>query len=625
LAVLIPTLLIGFIVRNATYELVEERLLSTELPAVLLQINRSINGKVSSLFLAAEQLAKNPFVQHLIEKPDLIDSIEEEVLIDQLKSVYDLYGLGDASVANRDTGHYWNQSGFLRVLEADRDSWFYKFKNKNEERMMNVYFSKSKQEHRIFVNYQDLDGVSITGLSYKLNDMISVINSFRLEDTGFVYLVDEQGKVQIHNNPDIVGKKTLEDLYGIKVLNNLLNKREFNVSQVDIEGDAKILVSSYVPEMDWYLIGEVPRSEVFDELQTEYFYMILVMLAVALLFVFVAVFVANSITKPIQSLADAFRDIGEGESDLAYRIEVTNPSDELGALSTGFNNFVEKIQQAIKNVANTGSELKKATEQIAEKAQTSLNNSQAQRDQTLQIVTAMSQMGSSVAEIATSASQAADFAQDSENNASSGMVVMREAQETNNELASEMENVELVMDSLAGNAEQVGSILDVIRNISEQTNLLALNAAIEAARAGEQGRGFAVVADEVRTLAGRTAASTEQIQSMINQLQEDVRLSVEAMKDSKKLTIKGADASDRATNSLVSISHGISQISDMNILVATATEEQASVVKVINSNIEEINDINNSSAETSKKLNDSCEDLRRLASNLDAMVGEFES
>lgn len=625
LAVLIPTLLVGFIVRDATYELVEDRLLSSELPAILLQINREVDGKVSALFLAAEQLAKNTFINRLLKTPDNIDASDESVLVEQLKSVYDLHGLGDASIANRDTGHYWNQGGFIRVLNPERDAWFYKFKSLGQSRMMNVYFSKTKNEHRIFVNYQDIQNNTVTGLSYRLNDMIDMINSFTLEDTGFVYLSDGSGTVQIHRNKDMVNKKSLADIYGKSISNTLLEESQFNYVQAKVDGKSKIIVSSYVPEMGWYLIGEIPRAEVFDDLETEFLYIVLMIIVVALIFVIVAVVVANSITKPIKFLARAFLDIGEGEGNLTYRIKITNKEDELGQLSIGFNSFVEKIQNAIKEVASTGGQLKEATEDIAEKSNTSLKHSQAQRDQTLQIVTAMNEMKGSVAEIAKSASQAADSAKESRLNAESGLTVVKEAQNTNNDLTREMEHVGQVIDSLAGNAEQVGSILDVIRNISEQTNLLALNAAIEAARAGEQGRGFAVVADEVRTLAGRTAASTEEIQKMINQLQEEVRLSVEAMEDSKKLTIKGSEASDRATESLVSISNGINLISDMNILVATATEEQASAVELINSNVEEINGINELTTETSEQLNDSCAELRRLASNLDAMVSQFET
>lgn len=624
-AVVVPTLLVGIIMRNSTFDLVEDRLLGSELPAILEKINITIDGSVATLFAAAEQLALNPFLQRVVSQPDNVSPEDDQLIVDQLQSVYKMYRLGDASIANRETGHYWNQDGFLRVLEPERDKWFYNFRSQNDAKMMNVYFSKSKNEHRIFVNFQNPSGSTVTGLSYKLDDMISMINTFRLEETGFVYLVDEDGKVQIHNDAGLVGKASLDQLYGANAARNLMRETEFNVSELKIDGVKKIIVSSYIPEMGWFLIGEVPKSEVFAELQKDFLYTILMIVIVALGFTIVAVMVANSITKPIKSLADAFKDIGEGEGDLGYRIQVTNEHDELGALSIGFNSFVEKIQKAIRDVANTGSELKNATETIAQKAKSSFDYSQAQREQTLQIVTAMNEMGASVSEIAKSASQAADSAKATESNTEAGLSVVKEAQDTNNQLADGMEHVGGVIDSLAENTEQVSSILDVIRNISEQTNLLALNAAIEAARAGEQGRGFAVVADEVRTLAAKTAGSTEQIRKMLNQLQEEVKLSVEAMEESKKLTTVSSAASDRATESLVSIAEGISNISEMNIMVATATEEQASVVKTINNNVEEINEITSHAADTSEHLSASCNELRRLASNLDAMVGQFET
>ncbi|POF56312.1 methyl-accepting chemotaxis protein, partial [Vibrio vulnificus] len=174
----------------------------------------------------------------------------------------------------------------------------------------------------------------------------------------------------------------------------------------------------------------------------------------------------------------------------------------------------------------------------------------------------------------------------------------------------DVETTSQVVSQLATTTQEIGSILDVIRDISDQTNLLALNAAIEAARAGEQGRGFAVVADEVRNLASRTADSTEEIQKMINQLQSDAKDAVSAMDAGKAVTFEGVGATDEAVNVLMSISERIADISDRNTQVATATEEQSTVVHTINQNIEEINAINEVTTSTAEELADASQELR---------------
>ena len=261
---------------------------------------------------------------------------------------------------------------------------------------------------------------------------------------------------------------------------------------------------------------------------------------------------------------------------------------------------------------------------MSNKAHITHDNSQEQRDQTLQVVAAINEMGMTISEIASNAATAAETATQASGNTEVGRSVVNKAKDAISRLAQDIESTGQVVEQLASTTQDIGSILGVIRDISDQTNLLALNAAIEAARAGEQGRGFAVVADEVRNLASRTADSTEEIQKMINQLQSDAKDAVTAMSAGKVITLEGVSASDEAVDVLSGISDRIVDITDRNTQVATATEEQSTVVHTINQNIEEINAINEVTTGTAEQLAEASQELRDLSSRLDKMVGSFK-
>ena len=205
-----------------------------------------------------------------------------------------------------------------------------------------------------------------------------------------------------------------------------------------------------------------------------------------------------------------------------------------------------------------------------------------------------------------------------------GQQVVTHARDTINQLSQDVAQVGEVIESLATHTKSIGGILDVIRAISEQTNLLALNAAIEAARAGEAGRGFAVVADEVRNLASRTAASTDEVQVMIDKLQAEAARAVSAMELSRNRSHEGVQAVDEASQALSGISGQIAQISDMNIQVAAATEEQSTVVEEVNRNVSEINEITQRTAQTAEAAAAASDALNNLAHRLDTLVARFK-
>ncbi|PSW18524.1 HAMP domain-containing protein [Photobacterium sanctipauli] len=620
LAVLASTLLVGVISQKQAREVVENRLLESELPATLMQIRNNIDKEVSLMQAAAEQLATNRFIT---EKYHAVRTLDEEAqIVQQLNDVKEQYRLFDASVADRSTGDYWNQNGFLRRLNHQQDAWFYNFTQSGNARSLSV-FREANGDVKLFINYQQLNGKGMAGLSKSMDDMVRFINQFKLEDTGFVYLADEQGMVRLHKDNALMGKQDLSALYGSSHARTLLYKDDFNVIQAELNGKATLVATTYIPSMQWYVVAELPLEEAFAELNSARQHIMVWTAAIAAVFVMLAIWLGTNITRPIERLAAVFKDLGEGEGDLRHRIDIQG-NDEIAQLSAGFNSFISKIHYSVKEVAETGNSLREAAESVASQAQLTLDNSHSQRDRTIQVVTAINEMGATVNEIANNAAHAAEAAHNAESETQSGQQVVGQARDTISQLSSDVAQVSEVIESLANNTQAIGSILDVIRGISEQTNLLALNAAIEAARAGEQGRGFAVVADEVRSLASRTADSTDEIQSMINRLQEEASNAVNAMVQSRQLSSDGVSAADEASGALVSISDRITLISDMNTQVATATEEQSTVVTDINCNIEEINETTQRTADTATELAHASQALRDLSARLDGMVGTFK-
>ena len=620
IAIIASTSLVGVVAQKKAFEILDERLTTLELPTILNQIGGEVDKEVTVISSAAEQMANNPFIIDAISDPT-ISPEDQTILIAQLNQLKQQHQFNDASVANRNNAYYWNQDGFLRQLTQEEDGWFFGFTQGGPERMLNV-FTEQNGDVKLFVNFQQLNGVAMAGFSKSLDDMVSLLNGFRIEKTGFVYLMDGNGDIKIHKNDSIMGKQSIRDLIGAEA-STLLTKQEFNLSRIMKDGQEIFIASHYIPSMEWFIVAEVPVAEVFESLHSSTQDIVMWIVVIITVFITLAILWSSSITNKLKELAHRFRELGDGEGDLTHRIEVEG-NDEIADLSKGFNSFVEKIHATVSEVVETGHVLHTTAKNVALKATSTRDNSEMQRDQTLQVVTAMTQMGSTINEIAANAASAAQSASKLEVSTQEGRQTVIESRDAIMQLESDLVQVSHVVEQLAGTTQDIGSILDVIRGISDQTNLLALNAAIEAARAGEHGRGFAVVADEVRQLASRTSESTDEIQKMIDQLQTDAQHAVTAMEASHAVTARGVQSADTATDVLAGIALSITDISDMNTQVATATEEQSTVVYTINQNIEEINGINELTTATAQELADSSQQLNVLSQRLDQLVGAFK-
>lgn len=325
--------------------------------------------------------------------------------------------------------------------------------------------------------------------------------------------------------------------------------------------------------------------------------------------------------SPLQGLATALNGIAEG--DLNQTIEVKS-NDEIGQLQSAMKAMIETLHSMIGSINEMTAQLTSSAAGMTQITNETRQGVEQQQMQTDQVATAMNEMTATVQEVARHAGDAAGAAKHADEESNAGSKVVNDTIQAINHLAGEVERASEVIHKVEEDSDNIGAVLDVIKGIAEQTNLLALNAAIEAARAGEQGRGFAVVADEVRTLASRTQSSTEEIEKMIEQLQQGARNAVKVMKDSSDRAQSGVEQAAQAGSSLSTITQAVGTISAMNLQIASAAEEQSSVAEEINRSIVSISEVAEMSAVSADKTAASTDELNALAQRLSELVRRFD-
>ncbi|HFD81122.1 MAG TPA: methyl-accepting chemotaxis protein [Gammaproteobacteria bacterium] len=358
-----------------------------------------------------------------------------------------------------------------------------------------------------------------------------------------------------------------------------------------------------------------------DHIRSEQRLMVATVVLVLLLVTYLFAGFYSSVVDSIRSINAATAKLADG--DLTARVEVS-VRDEMGQIADGFNRMAEQFSELATRIVSSSHQVAAASEELSAITEQTSQTLNEQRSQTEQVATAMNEMSATSVEVSRNIAASAEGAEHANAETAAGREVVSRAVQAMKQLAGQIDSASEVIHQVEQDSENINGVLDVIKGIAEQTNLLALNAAIEAARAGEQGRGFAVVADEVRTLAGRTQESTAEINQMIEHLQAGSRKAVEVMGQSREQAQLVVSEAGKAGDSLETIAGAVARINDMSTQIASAAEEQTAVAEEINRNIVAISDMAEQTATGASQTAASGEDLARLASELQQVVAHFK-
>ncbi|UTV29748.1 methyl-accepting chemotaxis protein [Photobacterium atrarenae] len=463
---------------------------------------------------------------------------------------------------------------------------------------------------------------------------IEAVSAMRFDQGNYIFIGDASGVQLVSGVQALVGKNTmgLKDANGVAFVRELYQQGASGGGFVDYLWPSREDKARLEPKTSYaftfspwgWLIGSGMNMEALqaDIRRSETIAMFNAMMISGGLSVIIIFFI-RSITKPLGQTVQAMRDLSRGEGDLTQRLAEDGPS-ELVALARYFNQFVGTIQNIMQNISVAGSQVSAAANQMSASTAIVDESLSQQQNDVEQLAAAMTQMLATVEEVAGRTVEANDSSIAAAKRTEESKAIVHENIAEANLLAENISSASTVVDQLAADSRNVDKVLEVIRGIAEQTNLLALNAAIEAARAGEAGRGFAVVADEVRTLSQRTQESTVEIQNIVEKLQIGAENAVQVMSQGREKAQNASRISATAGEVLIEIHREVDVIQAMNQHIATATEEQSLTVNDINRNVVSLKDMSMSVSQESSQTASASEELSRVSDNLMGMINRFK-
>ncbi len=461
--------------------------------------------------------------------------------------------------------------------------------------------------------------LGVVGGDLSLKVLVQIINALDFNGMGYAFLASGDGKILVHPDSSKV-MKSLGELFP-----GHAPSLDANYAEVDLDGQTRILSFSRVqglPSVTWYVGISLDKDAAYASLASfRTTALVATVAAVAFILLLLGMLI-RVLMRPLTDMGRAMANIAEGEGDLTRRLAVQS-RDEFGQLATAFNRFVERIHESIREVSSATLQVNEVAQRVLGASNASMANSDEQASRTNSVAAAINELGAAAQEIARNAADASQHASGARHQAEDGRQVVEQNIAAMRELSAKISASCGQIEALNAKTVDIGQILEVIKGISEQTNLLALNAAIEAARAGEQGRGFAVVADEVRLLAQRTQQSTAQIQDMIERLHGNSEAAVNVIDASSLAARQTVEQAHQTAESLRQVLGALRNVTELNASIASATLEQSHVVEDINQNVTRAASLANESARAADRSNEASQELGQLAGQLNRLLGQF--
>ncbi|WP_114784399.1 methyl-accepting chemotaxis protein [Vibrio tetraodonis] len=581
--------------------------------------------------LESSTASYNQYVSDWIEsKERALTSITPDAnmdsIVSNLKQVKNSAGLDNVFLAFPD-GSQKNANGV--VLPPGND----------DPRKWGWYINAMKAPDRVFMdnptvaaatgaNVVSLGGVVtlgggkvVLGADVEITDIISGLNKVILPGEGYMFIANEQGNVFTHSNTKLLNQSVEQLGLSFDDIKRAMNSG--NDIYTEVNGELSVVYASQVKGTSLITVTVLNRQSLVSPLYGAMWGQVFVTILVVIVCTFLFNMLCGILFRPLTRVSHALEQIAHGSGDLTQRLDIYS-NDEVGQLANNFNTFVGSMQNLIGHIREQSDHLTKQSDISNQRANRNVDEINQQQEEITMVATAVTQMASATAEIASHAEQTAQSAQDSAKNTENGRTVVLENKNSIHRLAEELDEASNVVGELNRHSQEISTVLATIQGIAEQTNLLALNAAIEAARAGEQGRGFAVVADEVRVLSQRTHDSTEEIKATIDTLQATTSNAVKLMENSSKLATHSVEDADKASVALEEINNSVKNISDMATQIATAAEQQTHVTNEITQNVTLIKEVSDQLVNSAQESSQEAGSVRELSGELMTKVSTFK-